>query len=258
MIGSNGFGIPLSVGLRLDELSKQNKADAESARERSSSSSSANSNSGTKFFAGGESALASLISSLQNGGTEATKKASENRIREVNDVRSMRNDYSKANAFVDAEQAAAAEARRVMEDTLPALVSAAAGAGTSGSSMRALLTQEAAARAAETAGTMKLKAAVDYGSVAASLSNTLEALTRADEENARKGVDQLLQALAISKGEVSSSTQSSTSSSLGRRETSSGGGLGGLRPSMNIGDNSVGSANFDSFFSKNMTSSRGG
>ncbi len=127
------------------------------------------------------------------------------RIQQTNETRALQAGYSKEAAFADAQGAMAQQMRRALEASLPTITRAADSAGTSGGSMRALLANDASARAAENAATVGLKASVDYGSISANLANTLEVLTRPDTTS----INALLNALSISKGAVST-TQSQT------------------------------------------------
>lgn len=150
-------------------------------------------------------ALETLISQLMGGGTQQMAQDRAARIQQTNETRALQAGYSKEAAFADAQGAMAQQMRRALEASLPTITRAADSAGTSGGSMRALLANDASARAAENAATVGLKASVDYGSISANLANTLEVLTRPDTTS----INALLNALSISKGAVST-TQSQT------------------------------------------------
>lgn len=174
-----------------------------------SAGSSTASKSGTTFSAGGEDALSQLIALLLSGGTAEQKQEKATRQGEVATVQKARGDYSKEAAFADAQGAVAQQSRLAMEKLLPSITRSAEGAGTSQNSMRALLLQDAANKAAESASALGLKAATDYGGITGNLSSVLEALTRPTNPVTAA----LLQALQISKGEQS--TGGTTSSSSG-------------------------------------------
>lgn len=161
------------------------------------------STSGTVYTAGAEAALQALIKQLLAGGTPEQQAEASNRIQEIQNLRNLRADYSKNSAMADAEGAAAQQSRVAMEKLLPSINSAAEGAGTSASSMRALLLQDAANKAAESAAALKLKAGVDYGGISSNLSGVLANLINVDSPVTRA----LISALQISKGQQS--TQSS-------------------------------------------------
>lgn len=167
----------------------------------SSGSSGQTSTSGTVYAAGGEDILAKLLQQLLAGGTPEQNKQRAAREREIVDTRDIRQDYSKQAAFADAAGLISQQQRLALEELVPSINRAAEGAGTSAGSMRALLLQDAATKAAEAASAAGVKTAVDYGQIAAGLSNTLEALTRPSNET----TDALLKALEISKGSRSES-----------------------------------------------------
>lgn len=162
--------------------------------------------SGSQFFAGGEEALATLIAQLLAGGTPEQKTEQTNRQQEVQSVRGQRAGYTKEAAFADAQGAQAQQSRLVMEKLIPSIIAAASGAGSSKGSMRALLTQDAANKAAESAAALGLKASVDYGNISGGMNQVLEALTR----QGNPITDSLLKALEISKGQRSTQTSGGT------------------------------------------------
>lgn len=127
------------------------------------------------------------------------------RQQEIQANQGFRSNYTKEAAFADAQGAMAQLLQQSMEKAMPALVRSAEGAGASQNSMRALLTQDALNRASQGAATIGLEAAGNYGQVASSFSQILEALTRPDTTVS----DALLQALNIAKGAITN-TQSST------------------------------------------------
>lgn len=154
------------------------------------------SSSGTQFFAGGEDALTLLIQQLLGGGTPEQRAEQIRRMEEVQAVRSQRADYSKEAAFTDATGAQNQQSRLAMEKLIPSIIAASQGAGTSQNSMRALLTQQAANQAAESAAALGLKASVDYGQIANGQNQVLEALTR----QGNPITDALLKAIELSRG----------------------------------------------------------
>lgn len=177
----------------------------------SSGSSGQTSTSGTVYAAGGEDILAKLLQQLLTGGTPEQTRQRAAREREVQDTRDIRQDYTKEAAFADAAGLISQQQRLALEELIPSINRAAEGAGTSAGSMRALLLQDAATKAAEAASAAGVKTAVDYGQIAAGLSNTLEALTRPTNET----TDALLKALEISKGTRSEQRSRSSASSGG-------------------------------------------
>jgi hypothetical protein len=168
--------------------------------------------SGSQFFAGGEDALTALIKQLASGGTPEQLAEAARRLQEINAVRQQRGDYSKQAAFTDAQGAQSQQSRLALEKLIPSITRAAEGAGTSGSSMRALLLQDAANKASESAAALGLKASVDYGNISGGMNQVLEALTR----QGNPITDSLLKALEISKGQRSTQTSGVASGSGGQ------------------------------------------
>ena len=170
------------------------------------------STSGTNFYAGGEAALKLLIQQLLGGGTEEQRAEQIRRLEEVQSVRGQREGYSKEAAFADAKGAQNQQSRLAMEKLIPSIMAAAQGAGTSQGSMRALLTQDAANKAAESAAALGLKASVDYGNISGGMNQVLEALTR----QGNPITDALLKALEISKGSNENKISGGSYSSSGQ------------------------------------------
>lgn len=150
-------------------------------------------------------ALQTLIAQLMGGGTQAMAKDAAARKGEINKVTQARAGYSKDAAFSDAQGLMAQTMRRALEQLVPSINRSAEGAGASQSSLRALLLQDAANRAAESSAAQGLQAAQGYGQISTNMSQVLEALTRPDNTVSNA----LLQALQIAKGAVSN-TQSTT------------------------------------------------
>lgn len=174
----------------------------------SDGSSSSSQTSGTNYSAGGEDALKQLLLQLLGGGTAEQRAEAANRATEVQAVRGQRADYTKEAAFTDAQGAMAGESRKALEKLIPSITKAAEGAGTSASSMRALLMQDAANKAAESAAALGLQASVNYGQIGSSLSSVLQSLT-AQTNPVTKA---LLEAIQLSKGQESTGTTSGGSS----------------------------------------------
>lgn len=146
-------------------------------------------------------ALQTLIAQLLGGGTQAMAKEQAARKGEVKTVQGQRAGYSKDAAFADAQGLMAQTMRRVMEQLIPSISRSAEGAGASQSSLRALLLQDAASKAAESASAQGLQAAQGYGQISTNMSQVLEALTRPDNSV----TNALIQALGVAKGAVQNS-----------------------------------------------------
>jgi hypothetical protein len=157
---------------------------------------------GTNFSSGGDKALQDLINQLVGGGTPEQQASRAKRNEEITTVRGQRADYSKAAAFADAQGAMSQQQRKALEELIPQLTRSAEGAGTSQSSLRALMIQDAANKAAESSAALGLKASVDYGQIGTNLSSILEALTRQDNPQTKA----LLEAIQLSKGQNSETT----------------------------------------------------
>jgi hypothetical protein len=143
-------------------------------------------------------ALQTLIAQLMGGGTNAMAKDAAARKTEINNVTAQRAGYSKDAAFADAQGLMTQTMRRALEQLVPAISRSAEGAGASQSSLRALLLQDAASKAAESSAAQGLSAAQGYGTISANMSQVLEALTRPDNTVSNA----LLSALQIAKGAV--------------------------------------------------------
>jgi hypothetical protein len=146
--------------------------------------------------------LKTLVAELQTGGSQYLQTLKGLRLGEVGAVQNQRQDYSKEAAFTDAQGAMAAQLRDAMESSSASLVKAAEGSGTSGSAMRALLLQNAQQNAADSAATLGLQAATNYGQLASNMSGILESLTRPNDPT----TEYLLNALNIAKGSNESRT----------------------------------------------------
>ena len=152
-------------------------------------------------------ALQALIAQLMGGGTKQQVSDQAARKNEINNVTQQRAGYSKDAAFSDAQGLIAQTMQQALQQLIPSINRAAEGAGTSQSSVRALLLQDAAQKAAQSASVAGLGAATNYGQIATSLSGVLEALTRPNNDVSNA----LLNALGIAKGAVQNSTVNGTS-----------------------------------------------
>lgn len=155
-------------------------------------------------------ALNDLISTLSKGGTPAQRQQMEQRLNEIVTNQAIRGQYSQANAFAQAEGAANSQLSKALQAALPQIAASVDSAGTSGSSFSGLLTQQAAADAANIAAEQGLQTSVAYGQIQAGLSGVLEQLTRGDQDPIVNG---LIQALNIAKGSIESGSKTSSGSS---------------------------------------------
>lgn len=170
-----------------------------------------------------EAALMLMIKQLMGGGTQQMAQDRAQRQQEIQAVQQQRQGYSKSQAFADAQGAMAKQMSDAMMSTMPQLVRASEGAGTSQNSLRALLVADQQRRAAESASALGLKAAGDYGNIANGMSSILQQLTQPDNTVSNA----LLQALNIAKGvhvnTTDNSTSGSTSTTIGNSNTNTTG-----------------------------------
>ena len=159
-------------------------------------------------------ALQNLIQTLVGGGTPEQRAQQQARQEEIARARGGIADYSKEKAFGDSAAASQAATRQSMEQALANLSRAVAGAGTSGSSMQALLAQKAARDAAELQAKMQLEAATQYGGIATQYQSILEALTRPDNSQ----VDSLLAALQLAMNANQSTTRNVQTNKVGQEQ----------------------------------------
>jgi len=173
-------------------------------------------------------ALSVLIQQLMAGGTQEQQRQAAARQGEVNTNQALRARYSPEAALADAQGLMAQQLRKAMESALPTITRSAEGAGASANSMRALLTQDALTRAAESSSALGVNAVQGYGQIGSSISGILEGLTRTDNSS----MTALLQALELmqqgTKEEVDAGGSSGGGSGGGRSVT---GGSGSGMPS---------------------------
>ena len=137
-------------------------------------------------------ALQKLIASL--GAQQAASQATTQQA--ATTAKKGAEGYSKEAAFADSAAAVNAQMRAALLELMPSIVRAAEGAGTSQSSMRALLTQDAAQKAADSAAQLGIKAAVDYGQLQQGLLNSLANLNQTGDAT----TNALINALQVAKG----------------------------------------------------------
>jgi hypothetical protein len=134
------------------------------------------------------------------GGTPEIRQQQEQRQQEIVRNRAAQESYSKEAAFGDAQSLVSKSIADALEAALPQISRASEGAGTSRSSMAALLAQRAGERGASEGAALGAQLGVQYGGLQNQLAQTLEVLTRADPNSPTA---LLLQAIIGSKGLVS-------------------------------------------------------
>lgn len=153
--------------------------------------------------------LNNLIKTLEGGGTPE-QRASEARRRQTQAmVEQLLGTVSTGQAMTDAEGMMALNLQQAMEKNMPAISKAIEGAGTSASSMQAVLSQQAARDAALASASLGGQLAGQYASNRSSLAGTLEALTRPTNDVTKSLID----AMSVAKGAVTNSQRSGGGSS---------------------------------------------
>jgi hypothetical protein len=129
------------------------------------------------IYTGGLNDLAAMLTQLvQNRGVPLPERATE-----IDANRDQREQYSRENAFADAEGLMQQQLAASLQESGSAMTRAMEGAGASGSSLRALLVSQQAKEAAQAAAALGAQQAVSYGGIANDASQLLELLTRPDD-----------------------------------------------------------------------------
>lgn len=174
-------------------------------------------------------ALQMLMTFLQeqmSGGTAQEKAMRAERMAQIGSARGTLSDYTKSGAFTDAAALMAQSLRQSMEKNMPVINKAIQGAGTSASSMQALLSQKLATESAQAASALGAEQAKAYGGISANLQGVLEALTRSDPNNSVA----LVNALGLLKNQRSYSSQVQNPTNPTMSVTASGGGTRSAAP----------------------------
>lgn len=159
--------------------------------------------------------LNGVITMLMGGGTPDMRAASAARINERSIVSTIRNSFSKDQAFLDAAGLMNQQNRRSLERLVPSINRAAEDAGSSGGALRALLLQDAANKAGESAAALGAQQASQYGQIQTGLSQVMENLTRVDPALAQT----LVGALGVAKGSVSNTTQTTNQTTTNNQQS---------------------------------------
>lgn len=153
---------------------------------------------------------------VSRGGTADQRDITDARLLEIQRNRETQGDYSKDAAFADAKSLTDYFTRVLSEQQMPGILRAAEGAGASQSTVRALLTNDAVARASEGAAKVGTEISAQYGNINVGLANVLEELTRQDPNSIS---NQLLEALNIAKGIEQTGSQGQVSNKTGVTNT---------------------------------------
>lgn len=148
-------------------------------------------------------------------GTPEQQQQQTERQREIERNRAAQGTYSKDAAFADAQSLVNKSIQDALEKAMPAIFAASEGAGTSRSSMGALLAQRAAERGAVEGAALGTQTAVAYGGIQNQLAGILELLTRSDPNSP---ANLLLQTIAASKGLVSEQSGNQDTSSISQKQ----------------------------------------
>lgn len=151
-------------------------------------------------------ALSALLAQLQGAGTEEQQRERAAREAEAQRTRDLQSQYTKEAAFADSQGAMEAQLREALQAMQATLTRASEGAGTSQSSMRALLAQQGAQQSADSAAKLGLDAAVSYGQLSSGLASILEAMTRPTNTQ----TNSLLQALQLGQNSTQRTNYNST------------------------------------------------
>ena len=166
----------------------------------------------TNMDAASLAALRSLIGALQSGGTQEQRASSAKRNQITSLTEQLLGQVSPDQAFTDAKGLMALNLQQALEKNMPAIQRSIEGAGTSASSQQGLLAQQLARDSSLAAAALGADQAKSYANNRVGFANTLEALTRPNNEV----TNALINALQIAKGAVVDSvrnTSSNTSSS---------------------------------------------
>lgn len=136
------------------------------------------------------------------GGTAEDRARREAIWGEIAAGQAQRAGYSKAAAVVDSTAAASAQMTNALKQMLPAITAGVDSAGTSGSAMAALLSQQAAEGVSRNAAQLQLDAAISYGQIANQSSGIIAELLKIDDQSANR----FLEGLNIAKGAITSTT----------------------------------------------------
>lgn len=153
-------------------------------------------------------AIKSLIS--KGGVTDALQAQYDTRTATKDQALSAANDYSKAAAFSDATGAVDQLVRQQNEANKPVISRAVEGAGTSGGSMAALLSNDLATRTSQAGATLAAQLAASYGNIQAGNLQTAANLSQIDPT----GIDALIKAISNMQVSKSQGTGSSSGSSF--------------------------------------------
>lgn len=153
--------------------------------------------------------LNQLIASISGGTNAQTNQLQQEWANQISHANQLYTNYSKSAAIVDSQAAMNATLAESLRKAMPTITAGIDAAGTSGSALSALLTQQAAESAAENAAQLGLSAAISYGNIAAQANQTAANLVNTGDP----ALNALMEALGISKGSVTKGTTTTTNNS---------------------------------------------
>jgi hypothetical protein len=154
-------------------------------------------------------ALQATIKSLMQGGSPSDRGQKAKRDQTMALVQGLLKEVSQKRAVEDAQGMINLLMEQQAEQNMPAIQRAIEGAGTSASSMQALLSQKAQRDTALAAGSLGSQQQQAYAAQRTGLANVLEAFSRVDNS----ATDQLLSALGIAKGATQQVDRAQTTTS---------------------------------------------
>lgn len=203
------------------------------------SQSSGSSSSFSGLSSADQASVRAFIQQLLGGGSADYQALRAKRNANMVDLQTLAQDYTNDAAFSDAADLMALNLQNAMEKQMPAIAKAVQGAGTSSSSMQALMSNKIAQDAALASGALGAEQAKAYGNIQASMQGTLENYTRGGDETAQN----IIRALGLLNTQSSQSTQQSTSSGSSTSDGGSSGrsgSSGSSRPPSGLGGSSGG------------------
>lgn len=160
---------------------------------------------------------------LVGGGKQKNSSAAANGKAEtaawkgqIDKLNQLAGDYSKSAAFKDSDTAVQGALSQALEKAMPTITAGIQAAGTSGSSMSALLTQKAAEDAAYNAAQLGVSAAISYGQIQGNALSAAGSLISGGDP----AMNALISALGINKGSVSNTNSSTSSNSNSSTQSS--------------------------------------
>lgn len=163
--------------------------------------------------------LNQLIASISGGTNGQTNQLQAEWANQIGHANQLYTNYSKSAAIADSQSAMQATMAESLRKAMPTIAAGIDSAGTSGSALSALLTQQAAESAAENAAQLGLSAAISYGNIAANANQTAANLISSGDP----ALNALMEALGISKGSVQKgSTTTTTNQTTVNNQTTTG------------------------------------